>query len=45
MSFSLGRYLVGESEKFADSGDNAGLEFDDMAYIVDAEFLKFGYAF
>lgn len=45
MSVSLGRYLVGESEKFADSGKNAGLEFDNMEYILDVEFLKFGYAF
>lgn len=45
MSFSLGRYLVGESEKFTDSGENAGLEFDNMEYILDVEFFKFGYAF
>lgn len=38
-SLSLGRYFVGEAERF-DLGD-----VDDSDFIIDVEFFKFGYAF
>jgi len=40
-SFSFGRYLIGKSNKFA----GGFLSLDDSQYIVDAELLKFGWAF
>jgi hypothetical protein len=38
----VGRYLVGDSYIYSDVG---GLGLEDSPYIIDIEFLKFGYAF
>lgn len=40
-SLSVGRYISGENDKFAD----VGVEGDDTQMILDIELLKFGYAF
>lgn len=43
-SLSLGRYLIGDSDKFYES-EGASTELDDEEIIIDIELLKFGYAF
>ncbi|MCB1753978.1 MAG: hypothetical protein KDJ38_00555 [Gammaproteobacteria bacterium] len=45
MSLSLGRYFLGESEKFVEPDNNSGALLDDLEYFVDVEFFKFGYTF
>jgi len=43
-SLVMGRFIVGENDIYDNSGIDF-LNFDDQAFFVDIEFLKFGYAF
>ena len=43
-SLSVGRYLVGDSDVFADV-DGISANLDDEEFIIDIELLKFGFAF
>jgi hypothetical protein len=44
-SLSFGRYLTGESDIYESPDHNVGASIDDAEYIIDVEFLKFGYSF
>ncbi len=43
-SLSVGKYLLGESDKFS-SAEGVSADIDDAEFILDVELLKFGYAF
>jgi len=42
---SLGRYIVGENDRYQLTSGDLASDIDDQEVIIDVEFFKFGYAF
>ncbi len=44
-SLNLGRYIIGDSNRYRSSISGFATDIDDLEYIIDVEFFKIGYAF
>lgn len=44
-SLNLGRYIIGDNNRYRSSNSGLATDIDDLEYIIDVEFFKIGYAF